>query len=223
MKQAKTILGHRLWIAPFIFVFLSVQFILGCSMGNKEKDQKVDMSNQNYEIATFAGGCFWCMQPPYDDLPGIISTTVGYTGGNMPNPTYEEVSTGKTGHLETVQIVFDSTKISYAELLQVFWQNIDPTNPYGQFVDMGSQYQTAIFYHSEKQKELAEKSKEELAKSGKFDKPLATEIRPATTFYPAEKYHQEFYKKNPLRYFNYKAGSGRESFLKKKWGDERKH
>ena len=187
-----------------------------------KSDRPIDLNNPNYQKATFAGGCFWCMQPPYDDLNGVISTTVGYTGGEKPNPTYEEVCTGRTGHAEAVQIVFDSTKLSYEDLLQVFWHNINPTDPYGQFADKGSQYRTAIFYHDEKQKELAEKSKKELEASGKFDDPIVTEIVPISVFYPAEEYHQEFYKNNPLRYNSYKMGSGRAGFLKKKWGEEEK-
>ncbi len=186
------------------------------------KSQSKDINNPNYQEAIFAGGCFWCMEPPYDDLPGVISTTVGYTGGNVPNPSYEEVSSGTTGHAEAVKIVFDSTKISYPELLKVFWRNIDPTNPLGQFADYGSQYRTAIFYLNEKQKEQALQSRKELEASGMFDKPIVTEIVPASTFYPAEEYHQEFYKKNPLRYNSYKVGSGRAGFLKDKWGNEKK-
>ncbi|MEJ2536958.1 MAG: peptide-methionine (S)-S-oxide reductase MsrA [Calditrichia bacterium] len=186
------------------------------------KSQSKDINNPNYQEAIFAGGCFWCMEPPYDDLPGVISTTVGYTGGNVPNPSYEEVSSGTTGHAEAVKIVFDSTKISYPELLKVFWRNIDPTNPLGQFADYGSQYRTAIFYLNEKQKEQALQSKKELEASGMFDKPIVTEIVTASTFYPAEEYHQEFYKNNPLRYNGYKVGSGRAGFLKDKWGNEKK-
>ena len=185
-----------------------------------KSDQSKDLDNPNYKKATFAGGCFWCMEPPYDDLNGVISTTVGYTGGEKPNPTYEEVCTGRTGHAEAVQIVFDSTKVGYEDLLEVFWRNINPTDPYGQFVDKGSQYRTSIFYHDEKQKELAEKSKKELEASGKFDSPIVTEIVPASVFYPAEDYHQEFYKNNPLRYNSYKVGSGRADFLKKTWNGE---
>ena len=194
---------------------------LGALVMAKETDKK-PMENPNIQKATFAGGCFWCMQPPYDDLPGVISTTVGYTGGHVEDPTYEEVSTGETGHAEAVQILFDSTKTSYWELLQVFWRNIDPTNPYGQFADVGSQYRTAIFYHNEEQKRLAEKSRRELEESGKFKKPIVTQILPATKFYPAEAYHQEYYKKHPLRYNNYKVGSGRAGFLIKVWGKKKK-
>ncbi len=180
-----------------------------------------NMNPENLATAIFAGGCFWCMEPPYDNLPGIVSTTVGYTGGHVDNPTYEEVSTGKTGHAEAIKIVFDSTKTSYRDLLQVFWRNIDPTNPFGQFADRGSQYRTAIFYLNEQQKQEAIRSKKELEESGKFDQPIVTEIVPASEFYEAEEYHQEFYKKNPLRYFNYKVGSGRAGYLKKTWGEER--
>ncbi len=201
-----------------VFLILTTlsDMISGCN--SMDQNKIIDMNNPNYQKATFAGGCFWCMQPPYDDLPGVISTTVGYTGGSKVNPTYEEVSSGTTGHAEAVQIVFDSTKISYTQLLQVFWRNIDPTNTGGQFNDLGSQYRTAIFYHDEKQKESAIKSKRELALSGKFDTQIVTEIVPAGVFYPAEKYHQQFYKNNPLRYNGYKAASGRAGFLKEKWG-----
>jgi methionine-S-sulfoxide reductase len=205
----------------FVIVLLNLT-IFGCNMSKADKiDDKVDLNDPNYQKATFAGGCFWCMEPPYDDLNGVISTTVGYTGGEKANPTYEEVCSGSTGHAEAVQIVFDSTKISYEDLLQVFWHNINPTDPYGQFADKGSQYRTAIFYHDEKQRELAEKSKKELDASGKFDSPIVTEVVPASVFYPAEDYHQEFYKNNPLRYNSYKVGSGRAGYLKKVWGKEK--
>lgn len=170
------------------------------------------------EKATFAGGCFWCMQPPYDKVKGVISTTVGYTGGAKENPTYEEVSSGKTGHAEAVEIVYDASKTSYSELLDVFWKNIDPMTLNQQFADRGTQYRTAIFYHNEEQKKLAIASKEKLEKSGKFKGPVVTEIVPASLFYPAEEYHQEYYKKCPVPYQLYKVGSGREGYLKKTWG-----
>ena len=187
-------------------------------MGFMMNDQnEFDKNNEPFEKATFAGGCFWCMQPPYDDLPGVISTTVGYIGGDSKNPTYEEVCSGKSGHAEAIQIVFNPKKTSYEELLKAFWQNIDPTNAYGQFADVGSQYRTAIFYYNDKQKELALKSKKELEESGKYDKSIVTEIVEASKYYPAEEYHQEFYKKNPLRYNSYKIGSGRAGYLKEKW------
>jgi len=171
------------------------------------------------EKATFAGGCFWCMEPPYDKLKGIISVLVGYTGGHTKNPTYEEVSTGTTGHAEVVEITFDPKAITYEEILDVFWKNIDPTQKGGQFADMGNQYRTAIFYHNEEQKRAALASKEALEKSGKFKKPILIEIVPAQEFYPAEEYHQKYYLKNPLRYGAYKIGSGREGFLKALWGN----
>ena len=172
--------------------------------------------------ATFAGGCFWCMEPPFKDLKGVLSVTVGYTGGRKPEPTYEEVCSGTTGHAEAVEISYDPEQISYEKLLDVFWQNIDPTAVNSQFADHGTQYRTAIFYHDEEQKRLAEASKERLDKSGKFAKPIMTEITEASTFYPAEEYHQEYYKKCPLRYKAYKAGSGRESFIEKTWSKQRR-
>lgn len=175
--------------------------------------------NNSTEVATFAGGCFWCMQPPFDKHDGVISTFVGYTGGNVEDPTYEEVCSGTTGHTEAVEIEFDPAVVSYDELLNVFWRNIDPTALNSQFADRGSQYRTAIFYHNDEQKRLAEESKEKLAKSGKYDKPLVTEITPATEFYKAEGYHQEYYKKNSYRYKMYKSGSGREKYIKDVWGE----
>ncbi len=172
------------------------------------------------EKATFAGGCFWCMEPPFEKLDGVTEVISGYTGGKKVNPTYEEVSYGGTGHLESVQIIYDPSKITYSELLDVFWKQIDPTDPNGQFVDRGSQYRSAIFYHNDEQKGFAEKSKEELDKSGKFRKPVVTEIILASTFYKAEEYHQDYYKKNPIRYKFYRYNSGRDQYLKKIWGDE---
>lgn len=222
-KNSKEILEM---LNRFLIFISSILFIIGCGIGSadkkKESNNNMINNNPNIEIATFAGGCFWCMEPPYDELLGVISTTVGYTGGKVPHPTYEEVSTGETGHAEAVQIKFDSTQINYTDLLEVFWRNIDPTNPLGQFADYGSQYRTAIFYHDERQKELALKSRNELEKSGKFDKPIVTEIVEFDKFYPAEDHHQEFYKKNPLRYNSYKIGSGRAGFLEKMWGKEKK-
>jgi len=169
------------------------------------------------ETATFAGGCFWCMQPPYDDLPGVIRTVVGYTGGHVVSPSYEAVSTGRTGHVEAVQITFDPSKTSYEKLVSVFWKNINPSQAEGQFADIGSQYETAIFYHSEAQKKTAMASKAALEKSGKFSQ-VTTPILPAVEFYPAEPEHQAFYKSNPLRYKSYKVGSGRQGFIEKTWG-----
>ncbi|MGH7802575.1 MAG: peptide-methionine (R)-S-oxide reductase MsrB [Thermodesulfobacteriota bacterium] len=172
------------------------------------------------EKATLAGGCFWCMEPPFEKLDGVTDVISGYTGGKKVNPTYEEVSYGGTGHLESVQIIYDPSKITYSELLDVFWKQIDPTDPNGQFVDRGIQYRSAIFYHNDEQKSLAEKSKEELDKSGRYNKPIVTEIIEASTFYKAEDYHQDYYKKNPIRYKFYRYNSGRDQYLKKIWGDE---
>jgi peptide methionine sulfoxide reductase msrA/msrB len=174
------------------------------------------------ETATLAGGCFWCMEADFEKLPGVVKVISGYTGGHKENPTYEEVSSGETGHVEAVQVYFDPSKVSYQEVLDYFWRHIDPTDPGGQFVDRGSQYRSIIFYHNEEQKRLAEKSKEELAQSGRFDKPIVTEIIKFTKFYEAEEYHQDYYKKNPLRYQYYRFWSGRDTFLKKVWGKEAK-
>ncbi len=171
-------------------------------------------------IATFAGGCFWCMQPPFDKTPGVIKTTVGYTGGHVDNPTYEQVSAGGTGHAESIQIEYDPSRVSYEQLLQIFWHNVDPTVRDRQFCDEGHQYRTAIFYHDEAQREAAERSKAALEASGKLPGPVVTEIVPATTFWPAEKYHQEYYKKNPIRYKYYRWGCGRDKRLEELWGDE---
>ena len=173
------------------------------------------------EKATFAGGCFWCMEPPFDKLDGVISTTSGYCGGKEKNPTYKQVSAGETGHAEAVEILYDPSRISYAELLDVFWRNIDPTQKDGQFADTGAQYRTAIFYHNEEQRRLAETSRKELENSDRFSKEIVTEIVPATPFYRAEEYHQDYYKKNPLRYKLYRYGSGRDDYLVRKWGKEK--
>jgi peptide methionine sulfoxide reductase msrA/msrB len=175
---------------------------------------------KGYELATFAGGCFWCMEPVYKKLNGVIKVVSGYTGGTTKNPTYEEVCSGTTGHYEAIQITFDPKKISYSNLLDIFWQQIDPTDPEGQFVDRGTQYQTAIFYHNPEQKQIAETSIAALNESGKYPKPVVTEIIPATDFYPAEEYHQDFYKKSPLRYQSYRYHSGRDAYLTKIWGDQ---
>jgi peptide-methionine (S)-S-oxide reductase len=171
-----------------------------------------------YEKATFAGGCFWCMEPPFDELPGVISTTSGYTGGQTKNPTYEEVSAGHTGHAEAVEILYDPAKINYARLLDVFWKNIDPLTPNRQFCDAGPQYRAAIFYHDAEQKRLAEASKRALETSGRFQRPIVTEIAAAAPFFKAEEYHQDYYKKNPVRFNYYKFSCGRAQRLQEIWG-----
>jgi peptide-methionine (S)-S-oxide reductase len=168
------------------------------------------------DTATFAGGCFWCMEPPYDKEPGVISTTSGYTGGQTQNPTYETVSSGTTGHYESIQIQFDPSKVSYARLLEIFWHNIDPFDENGQFCDKGSQYRSAIFYHNENQKQQADASKQAVMATFK-GKTVVTDIVPATTFYPAEDYHQDYYHKNPNRYKFYRFSCGRDQRLQHLW------
>lgn len=172
------------------------------------------------EKAIFAGGCFWCMVPPFEKLDGVSEVISGYTGGHKVNPTYEEVSSGTTGHMEAVEVTYDPARVSYEKLLDVFWRQINPTDAGGQFVDRGSSYKSAIFYNNEEQKKLAEKSKKELEQSGRFDKPIVTEIRPAGPFYRAEEYHQDYWKKNPIRYKFYRYNSGRDQYLGKIWGKE---
>ncbi|MCD8509348.1 MAG: peptide-methionine (S)-S-oxide reductase MsrA [Bacillus sp. (in: Bacteria)] len=178
------------------------------------------MAEKDLMKATFAGGCFWCMVSPFEEQPGIHGVVSGYTGGHKDNPTYEEVCTNTTGHLEAVQITYDPNVFSYERLLGLFWAQIDPTDPGGQFHDRGESYQTAIFYHDEEQRQLAEKSKIALENSGRFSKPIVTEIREASTFYPAEEYHQQYYRKNPLHYKMYRKGSGREDFINKNWSEK---
>jgi peptide-methionine (S)-S-oxide reductase len=173
--------------------------------------------------ATFAGGCFWCMEPPFDAIDGVVSTTSGYTGGTRANATYEEVSGGGTGHAEALQVVYDPARVSYEKLLEVFWHNIDPTARDRQFCDRGSQYRSAIFTHDETQKRLAEESRQALERSGTLPGPIVTEIVSAGPFYPAEEYHQNYYEKNPLRYRYYRHGCGRDARLRELWGDAAPH
>ncbi len=173
--------------------------------------------NNPYELATFAGGCFWCMVQPFEEREGIISIVSGYTGGHKVNPTYEEVCSETTGHAEAVQITFDPTLFSYEKLLDVYWKQIDPTDPGGQFHDRGASYRTAIFYHTKEQKLAAEASKQQLEKSNRFNRPIATQIVEASQFYEAEDYHQGYHKKNPMHYKRYRKGSGREDFIEKNW------
>jgi peptide methionine sulfoxide reductase msrA/msrB len=174
--------------------------------------------NQNLKTATFAGGCFWCTESDFEKFKGIVEVVPGYTGGHKDNPTYDEVSSGRTGHVEAVQVVYDPEEVTYKELLDRFWRTVDPTDAGGQFVDRGAQYRTAIFYHDEQQKELACQSIENLSRSGRFDKPIVTGVRAFEKFYPAENYHRSYSKKNPLRYKFYRNNSGRETYLKKIWG-----
>ncbi|OGP51125.1 MAG: methionine sulfoxide reductase [Deltaproteobacteria bacterium RBG_13_43_22] len=179
------------------------------------------IESSNKKIATFAGGCFWCSEADFEKIPGVIDVISGYIGGDKKDPTYQEVCEGSTGHLEAIQVRYDPTKISYQGLLNVFWKHIDPTDPGGQFADRGSQYQTAIFYHDGEQKKMAENSKEALSRSGKFAKPIVTEIRPAVNFYKAESYHQNYCQRNPLKYRNYRWGSGRDRFIVENWAEKK--
>jgi peptide-methionine (S)-S-oxide reductase len=186
-----------------------VAYAIACSAQQRAAGQAV---------ATFAGGCFWCLEPPYDVLPGVVSTTSGYMGGTKRNPTYEDVSSGSTGHAEVVQVVYDPRKVSYEKLLEVFWKNVDPTVRNRQFCDVGTQYRAAIFYHTEEQKRVAEAAKASLLKSKPFKEDIVTPIVPATEFWPAEDNHQDFYVKNPVRYKFYRTGCGRDARLKQIWG-----
>ena len=188
--------------------FLSILFLV----------QSNSSAETEFEIAAFSGGCFWCMEAPFEKLEGAAEVISGYTGGHKENPAYEEVSSGGTGHVEAIQVIYDPDRITYSELLDFFWKQIDPTDPGGQFVDRGAQYKTAIFYHNEEQRRLAEKSKLELEKSGRFDKPIVTEILKASVFYKAEEYHQDYYKKSHLKYKFYRFNSGRDQYLRKIWG-----
>jgi peptide methionine sulfoxide reductase msrA/msrB len=205
------------------FVILIGLILLGFQKSNDknakqdEKSTLMKAESKNLKTATFAGGCFWCVESDFEKVNGVVEAVSGYTGGQKPNPTYQEVSAGGTGHAEAVQVTYDPAKITYKELLDVFWRHVDPTDGGGQFVDRGSQYRTAIFYHDEEQKRIAEESKAQLEKSGRFSGPVVTEIVQLTEFYPAEDYHQDYYTKNPLRYKLYRFGSGRDQFLSSTW------
>lgn len=208
-----------------LFLFLVTVLI---SVGGCQKSHMAQQGGKNVVTAedvmtrkaTFAGGCFWCVEADFEKLLGVVKVVSGYTGGTKENPTYEEVSSGTTGHVEAVQVYYDPSKVTYEELLDFFWRHIDPTDPGGQFVDRGSQYRSIIFYHNEEQRRLAERSKEALNRSGRFKKPVVTEIIKFTKFYEAEEYHQDYYKKHPLKYAYYRHGSGRDQFLSKVWGKE---
>ena len=202
---------------------LSTGLLLSSSKaGDKEGAGMAMKDRKELKTATLAGGCFWCVEADLEKVDGVVEVVSGYTGGSKENPTYEEVSAGGTGHVEAVQILYDPKKITYKELLDVFWRHVDPTDPGGQFVDRGSQYRSAIFYHDEEQKTLAEESKKELEKTGPFKKPIVTEIVKFTTFYPAEDYHQDYYKTHSWRYKYYRHGSGRDQFLKEAWTEYEK-
>jgi len=202
-------------------VILVVLIIIFGYMHFSKKMRKEEIP-ENAEVATFAGGCFWCIESIFEAQNGVYEAVSGYTGGDKENPTYKEVSEETTGHYEAIRVYYDSQKTNYHKLLETFWRNIDPTNPDGQFKDIGPQYRTAIFYHSEEQKNLAENSKKELENSKKFDKPIVTEILPFSKFWPAEKYHQDYHMKNYIKFKLYESGSGRKDFVKQTWKDDYK-
>jgi len=198
-------------------------FLVGFQKSNnlqEKMDTTMDKKQKTLSEATFAGGCFWCVESDFEKFDGVVEVISGYVGGQTQNPTYQEVSAGGTGHAEAIRVRYDPQKITYDELLDIFWRHVDPTDPGGQFVDRGSQYRPAIFYHDDDQKRLAEESKRKLESSGRFKKAIATEIVPVSEFYEAEDYHQDYYKKNPLRYKLYRYNSGRDQFLKKAWADK---
>ena len=209
MKRLLSILASLILVATFT---------VAATMD--KKGEMKDMEETMTAKAIFAGGCFWCMEPPFEKLDGVHAVVSGYIDGHKENPTYHEVSSGTTGHTEAVEITYDPNKISFAELLEVFWMNIDPTDAGGQFVDRGSQYRTGIYYLNDEQKLLAEASKEQLGKSGRFNSPIVTEIVAATRFYPAEDYHQDYYKESPVRYKFYRYNSGRDQFINRVWGKD---
>ena len=209
------------YVLMTLALFLS---LYGCQQSGAFQDEEKDSmvkDNQVLKIATFAGGCFWCTEADFEKLPGVVRVVPGYTGGYIDDPSYEQVSTGTTQHMEAVQVYYDPAKISYSQLLDFFWRHVDPTDAGGQFADRGSQYQTAIFYHSEEQKRLAEESKAALGRSGRFDKPIATEIKEYYRFWDAEEYHQNYHEKNPAQYNFYRFACGRDRFLEKVWGTEK--
>ncbi len=202
------------WVNLATRLGVLIVLVLGC--GGRMQSEAVDVKGDS-SLATFAGGCFWCMEPPFAKLEGVLEVRSGYTGGHVEHPSYDEVCQGSTGHVEAVEVRFDPARISYDSLLQVFWRNIDPTDAWGQFADKGSQYRTAIFCHSPAQRAAAQASLEALAASGQFQRPLVTEIRQAAPFWPAEDYHQDYHLKQPARYEAYREGSGRASFLRRLW------
>jgi peptide-methionine (S)-S-oxide reductase len=203
----------------YVFITLLTVILMLMTFSVHAEDGSKASRVSPLEKATFAGGCFWCMEAPFDKLPGVFSVTVGYTGGSLRNPTYKQVSDGGTGHAESVQITYDPKMIGYEKLLDIFWHNVDPTVMNRQFCDIGNQYRTAIFYHTGEQRRLAEHSKMALEKIKPFKETIVTEIAPASEFYAAEEYHQHYYRKNPLRYRYYRTGCGRDQRLRELWGN----
>jgi peptide methionine sulfoxide reductase msrA/msrB len=217
----------KFYVLPIAVIVVIIYFSYASFHKNKivQAQEVLSMvaeeSSVSYETAIFAGGCFWSMESPFEKLDGVLSVVTGYTGGQKENPTYGEVSSGTTGHLEAVEVRYNPNQITYDKLLQAYWRNIDPTDAEGQFIDRGAEYLSAVYFNSHEQKELAEASKEALASSGKFDKPIVTKVLPASTFYKAEDAHQDYYKKNPISYKINELGSGRGIFLDKTWGSDR--
>ncbi|MFQ5531751.1 MAG: peptide-methionine (S)-S-oxide reductase MsrA [Candidatus Nanoarchaeia archaeon] len=206
-----------------IVAFNNSSLMTGTANSLEAEEVKSQTKTQKLEKATVAGGCFWCVEHPFESIPGVTEAVSGYAGGSEVNPSYKEVSSGNTGHVEAVQISFDPNMISYEDIIQIFWRQINPTDDGGQFPDRGSQYRTAIFYHDSSQKKTAEKTKKELEESGRFSGPIVTEIKPFTTFYLAEEYHQDYAEKNPIRYKTYRFLSGRDQYLDKTWGEDRNY
>jgi peptide methionine sulfoxide reductase msrA/msrB len=210
----------QLFIAAVAILLAAGLPVLSMDDGGKTKPSgEMEMMSENTQQAVFAGGCFWCTESDFEKVDGVLEAVSGYTGGHVDNPTYKQVSAGGTGHLEAVKVIYDPDKIDYETLLEYFWRSIDPTDAGGQFVDRGPQYRSAIFYSDARQKTLAEASKEKLSASGIFEQPIATEILPLKPFYQAEGYHQDYYKKRPIRYKWYRSGSGRDQFLQKVWAE----
>ena len=207
---------------PMYFAIILLGLALGAHSPASSMDkmeQAMQTQSKTTASAVFAGGCFWCTESDFEKVDGVIEAVSGYTGGHVPAPTYQQVSGGGTGHIEAVKVIYDPQRVGYERLLEVFWQHVDPTDPGGQFADRGDQYRSAIFYSDETQKRLAEASKQQLAASGRFKRPIATVILPLKEFYPAEEYHQDYYKKNPIRYLWYRSGSGRDQFLEEVWAE----
>lgn len=219
-------MGFKLTIV--IIILLLSAFLLGLVTGvtgnepvTKERTTMGQQSESSQQMkAVFAGGCFWCMEPPFEKLEGVLDVVSGYTGGALENPSYQQVISGTTGHLEAIEVSYDPAQINYQQLLEIFWRQIDPTDDGGSFVDRGSQYRSAIFYLNEEQRDIAEVSKQALAQSGRFNAPVVTAILPAKPFYVAEAYHQDYYKLNPLHYKRYRSGSGRDQYIEQVWGEE---
>ena len=213
---------QRILLATSVFLGISAVIVMAASQTQFIADSQAEQTSSPSAVATFAGGCFWCLESTFEKIDGVSEVVSGYSGGHTPNPTYKDVGKGNTGHTETVQIHYDPDTISYDELLYHFWREIDPTDLNGQFADRGSEYRPAIFYHNDMQKTAAEQSRKEIIASGRFDKPIVVESIPLDTFWEAEGYHQDFYKKSPLRYKIYRTGSGRDQFLQSTWGEELK-